>query len=71
MIDAAKLKYYCAIKEITMGDLAKALGIDQATIYRKLSGKSDFYRHEINSVKEILKLSAKEMNEIFFNPELE
>ena len=36
-----------ARKEISVGEIAKALGIDPATLSRKVSGQSDFYRNEI------------------------
>lgn len=36
-------------------ELAKYLNISKATVYRKLSGESDFYREEIDKVCDFLK----------------
>lgn len=52
---------------LTNEDVAKRLSIDQATYYRKKRGKSDFYRNEIKTISDLLKLSSKDVNLIFFN----
>lgn len=55
-----------ARKGTTASEVAKALNIDPATLSRKISGQSDFYRGEIEKICEILELSAEEIMEIFF-----
>lgn len=55
-----------ARKEISASVLAKALGIDSATLSRKISGQSDFYRNEIEKICQILKLTPQETLQIFF-----
>lgn len=55
-----------ARKEIGASELAKALGIDPATLSRKISGQSDFYRNEIEKICQILKLTPQETLQIFF-----
>ena len=50
----------------TMEDLAKNIGINPATLYRKMSGESDFTRAEIISIRDTLSLSAAEVEFIFF-----
>ena len=35
-----------ARKEISASEIAKELGIDPATLSRKISGQSDFYRND-------------------------
>ena len=53
-------------KELTIVDIAKALDIDPATLSRKISGQSDFYRNEIEKLCKLLDLSAEEILKIFF-----
>lgn len=52
---------------LTNEDIARKLSIDQATYYRKKRGVSDFYRNEIKTISDILKLSSEDVNLIFFN----
>lgn len=54
-------------KGMTLKDIADYLGINNATLYRKMSGKSDFYRDEIQRLCEILHIDGEERNKIFFN----
>jgi len=53
-------------KGISNDKLAQELGINQATLYRKKSGASDFYRKEIRTIKRVLNLSDKDIDLIFF-----
>lgn len=46
--------------------LASVLGLNPATLYRKIAGESDFVRHEIQTLKQYLKLSDEDVMEIFF-----
>ncbi len=55
-----------ARKEISVDEIAKALGKDPATLSRKVSGQSDFYRNEIEKICQILKLTPDETLQIFF-----
>lgn len=55
-----------ARKEISVGEIAKALSIDPATLSRKISGQSDFYRNEIEKICQILELTPDETLQIFF-----
>ena len=66
VINADELKFFCSRAGISLNQLAAALKIDPATLHRKLNGSSDFYRHEILAIKEILELNVDEMNQIFF-----
>lgn len=67
MINKAKLRYHLEINQISQDELANVLGINPTTLYRKMNGLNDFYRHEILLIKEKLDLSVNEMNDIFFN----
>lgn len=53
-------------KGVTNAQLAEALSIDEATLYRKKSGQSDFYRREIQIIKQFLGLSDQDIRLIFF-----
>ena len=48
-------------------DMAKLLGIDSSTFYRKKNGVTEFTREEIKIMKNLLNLSADEIDSIFFD----
>lgn len=52
--------------DMTLKDLAIAMDINPLTLYRKVRGKSDFYRNEIQTISEILNLTEEKVDEIFF-----
>lgn len=54
----------------TMETFAAALGMNPATLYRKLNGLSDFSRSQILSISRLLKLTGKQVDAIFFANEL-
>ena len=66
MFKKNELRAIMARKEISSNELAKALGIDPATLSRKISGQSDFYRSEIEKLYKILELTPEETMQIFF-----
>jgi len=66
-MDSNKFKYYVMRKGSTLGRVATELGINPATLSRKLSGESDFSRCEIQKIREYLGLNLAEAEEIFFN----
>jgi transposase len=47
-------------------DVAKVIGCNVGTLYRKLNGTSDFTRNEIQLFKAAFHLSAEEVEQIFF-----
>ena len=51
---------------VTKGEIAKTIGCNEATLYRKLNGKSDFTRNEIQMIRQKLNMSANEVDTIFF-----
>lgn len=55
------------LKGKSVADIAQAIGTSTPTLYRKISGKSDFTRNEIALISKCLKISNDEMNEIFFS----
>ena len=53
-------------KKKTVKDVAEAVGINEATLYRKINGTSEFTRNEIQLIRQYLNLCAEEVDEIFF-----
>lgn len=66
MIDVAKLDYVLAKKGKTYETLAATIKRDVSTVRRKIQGKSDFYRREVELIAQELSLEDKERDEIFF-----
>lgn len=54
----------------TLTDVANALHISIPTLYRKMSGESDFYRDEIRRCCEFLEEPYSEIQRIFFAKEV-
>lgn len=52
-------------KNLTIEGWARKLGISRTTLYRKIHGKSDFWRDEIQSTCEYV--GEKSLNTIFFS----
>lgn len=51
---------------MSLADFSKRSGIKKNSIYRKLSGKTEFSRSEIEKISDILNLSCNEIMQIFF-----
>lgn len=41
-----ELKAECTRHGVTLEELASRIGVNNATLYRKMTGKSEFYRNE-------------------------
>lgn len=52
---------------MTMVAIAEKSGILRETLYNKLRGTSEFKASEITNLSKVLRLSAKERDDIFFN----
>lgn len=50
--------------------LSNLLGLNSATLYRKMNGISDFSRSEMQIIRSVLMLSADDADAIFFAPQL-
>lgn len=50
--------------------VAVIIGCNEATLYRKIGGESDFTRNEIQLLKKAFNLSAIETEAIFFAQQL-
>ena len=66
MFDRRKLQAQMVLKGYNVSQVAEMLGINSATMYRKLSNDGDFSRAEINQLIDILDI--KDITGIFFAP---
>ena len=64
MFDKKKFKAKVIIEGKTLLEVANFLEINIATLHRKMNGESDFFRDEIQKLKEFLDI--EDPNEIFF-----
>ena len=60
---------YETIKEFgdTQGDLAKALGVTEATLSLKVNGKAEFKQSEIKAIADRYSLTGEEVKFMFFS----
>ena len=56
----------CYAKEMSQVALAEAIGIDPATLSAKVNNKRPFTVAEVEDIANVLKLSVKDRNSIFF-----
>lgn len=70
MFDKNKFRAKIIESGLTTEKLANVLGINAATLYRKINGNSDFSRSEIQILRQVLNMSPQAMDEIFFATEL-
>lgn len=68
MFDENKFKAEIISRGKSLKDVADALDISVVTLYRKMSGESDFYRGEMEKCCEFL--GVDNMNEVFFAQEV-
>ena len=68
MFDQKKFRAVLILTGKTLNDVAGMLEISLVTLYRKMNGESDFYRHEIFELCEYLKIN--DPKEIFFAKEI-
>lgn len=67
MVNVEKLKSTITDKNSTPNKLANDIGIDRATLYRKLKKSESFNIGEVEKIKASLKLTKEETVDIFFN----
>lgn len=53
-------------KGVSTRDMASIIGCNEATLYRKMNGVSDFTRNEIQLIKQALSLTSADVEDIFF-----
>lgn len=67
MVNVDKLRGLMTEKRINVETMAKMLGVDRATLYRKLnSAGENFTIREANQIVQILGLTRDEADRIFF-----
>lgn len=67
ILNVNKLKGKIVENEMNITTLAKRMGIDRATLYRKINRDGEtFTIKEVNLIVEILNLTTEEAMEIFF-----
>ena len=64
--DINELKAECVRNGLTLEKLAAKIGVNPATLYRKLNGETEFRRNELQIIKLVLKLNDKKFLCIFF-----
>lgn len=52
---------------VSKEEIAVALGINIATLYRKINGESDFSLSELQKLKKLFNLSNEDIDRIFFS----
>ena len=65
-MNSTELKVEMLRSNINQTQLAEALDITKSALSKKLNGTNDFSRKDIAVVKEILHLSPKRIDDIFF-----
>lgn len=65
MLDKNKFKYFAAEKGIPLNVLATKMGMNPATLSKKLSGFTEFTRKEIQDYQKLTEVSDVEMLSIF------
>lgn len=69
MINVNKFKGKIVENGLSVADVAMAIGIGTASLYRKMNGKEEtMYVKDAYAIGQLLKLSTDEMNAIFFTP---
>lgn len=71
MFNENRFKAAIIEKGLSLQDVANAMQITVPTLYRKMNGKSDFYRNEMIAYCDLLGINdASKMNDIFFDEEV-
>lgn len=66
MFDEKQFKKKLIDCDLTLKEIATAIGISETTLYRKIKGVTDFSRNEMSIIKSTLKLNITEFEQIFF-----
>lgn len=66
LVNTNKLRGKIVECEMSVSDLAEAIGIDKATLYRKLNNSESFTIGDADSIASALNLSKEDAVAIFF-----
>ena len=67
MSDSVKLSEAIKSRGVKKVFVAQQIGVSVSTLWRKMKGTSDFTLSEIQTIAAALKLSDKEIRDIFFS----
>lgn len=67
MVDTRLLRQKIDEKRTTISEIASKMGIDKATLYRRIANSETFTIGEVGMITEILNLSHDEAVSIFFS----
>ena len=67
LANVLELRVECVRKNVTLANLATKIGVNEATLHRKIKGDSDFSRNELQIIRSVLGLNNKKFLDIFFN----
>lgn len=70
MLNVRKLKAARVESGISVREIADKIGLNPATVYRKMSGESELTASELIKLKEILHLNTDSFCDIFFGIKL-
>jgi transcriptional regulator with XRE-family HTH domain len=66
MTNGKLLKEIAKAKQVTLQELAEALGLTRQGLSKKIENRSEFRVSEVSKLSEILGLSEQQKQEIFF-----
>lgn len=66
MTNGKLLKEIAKAKQVTLQELAEALGLTRQGLSKKIENRSEFRVSEVSKLSEILGLSEQQNQEIFF-----
>ncbi len=66
MFDESKFKYFVIKNGSNLTNTAKAINVTYSTLRRKMTGESDFTREEVQALRDYLKMSPADVEEVFF-----
>lgn len=66
MFNEKQFKKKLIDSDLTLKEIAQAIGISETTLYRKIRGITDFSRNEMSIIKSTLNLDTDEFEQIFF-----
>lgn len=68
MVNVDLLRSKIAERRTNVSEIAADMGVDKATLYRRIADSGSFTIGEVEKITEILKLSHDEAISIFFSP---
>lgn len=70
MVNTDLLRSVIARKRMNVAEIAMQMGVDKATLYRRIADSGSFTIGEVEKIKQILNLSHDEAISIFFTNEV-